>query len=67
MYVVTSDPSADTPDALRAASREGNVFRTNSYSDVEDAHPKIGQAVTKGGFDPYAARCRCISGNFALG
>ena len=46
--MITSDPSADTPDASRAASREGNIFRTNSYSDVEDVIPKIVLAITKG-------------------
>lgn len=48
MYIVTTDPSADTPDALRAASAERFIFRTNPYSDIEDAQPKIAQAITKG-------------------
>lgn len=48
MYVVTTDPSADKPDVVRAASGERFVFRTNPDSDVEDAHPKIAYAITKG-------------------
>jgi len=48
VYVVTTDPSADKPDAVRAASRERLFFRTNPDSDIEDAHPKIAYAITKG-------------------
>ena len=48
MYVVTTDPSADKPDAVRAASGERFVFRTNPDSDIEDAYPKIAYAITKG-------------------
>ncbi|XP_022806051.1 uncharacterized protein LOC111343164 [Stylophora pistillata] len=55
VYVITSDPSADTPDASRAASGEDNIFRTNSYSDVEDVVPKILLAVTK---DPEVTMCQ---------
>lgn len=50
MHVVTTDPSSDKPDAVRAASRERLVFRTNPDSDIEDAHPKIAYAITKGWF-----------------
>ena len=48
VFVLTTDPSADTPEALRAASGERYVFRTNPYSDVEEAQPKIIHAATKG-------------------
>ena len=48
VYVVTTDPSADKPDAVRAASGERFIFRTNPDSDIEDAHPKIAYAITKG-------------------
>lgn len=48
VYVVTTDPSADTQEALRAASKERYVFRTNPYSDIEEAQPKITHAATKG-------------------
>lgn len=50
VYVVTTDPSADTPDAQRAASKENNIFRTNPYSDAEEAHPKITHSITKGSY-----------------
>lgn len=48
VYVVTTDPAADTPEALRAASEEKYVFRTNLFSDVEEAEPKVTHAATKG-------------------
>ena len=48
VFVVTTDPSADTPEALKAASKERNVFRTNSFSDIEEAEPKITLVATKG-------------------
>ena len=48
VYVVTTDPTADTPEALRAASEEKYVFRTNPFSDVEEAQPKVTHAATKG-------------------
>ena len=47
MYVVTTDPSADKPDAVRAASNERFVFRTTSDSDI-DADPRIAYAIAKG-------------------
>lgn len=46
--VVTSGPTADTPEALRVASDVRNVFRTNPYSDLEEAEPKVTQVATEG-------------------
>ena len=48
VYVVTTNPSADTPEALRTASEEGYVFRTNPFSGIDEVEPKIIHAVTKG-------------------
>ena len=50
VYVVTIDPSADSPEALRAASEEGYLFRTNPFSGIEEVEPKITHAVTQGMF-----------------
>lgn len=47
MYVVTTNPSADKPDAVRAASSGRFVFRTNPESDI-DTDPNIAYAITKG-------------------
>lgn len=63
MYVVTTDPSADTPDAVRAASAEPYIFRTNPFSDIEEAHPKIAQAITKGTSGRRYARCHIAFDN----
>lgn len=48
VYVVTSGPTADTPEAFTVASDVRNVFRTNTYSDLEEAEPKVTQVVTEG-------------------
>lgn len=48
MYVVTSGPAADTAEALKVASDVRNVFRTNPYSDLEEAEPKVTQVATEG-------------------
>lgn len=48
VFVVTTDPSADTPEAQRAASKERYLFRTNPYSDIEEAQPKLTHAATNG-------------------
>jgi len=47
VYVVTTNPSADKPAAVRAASSERFVFRTTSDSGI-DADPRIAYAITTG-------------------
>lgn len=54
MYVVTTNPSADKPDAVRAASSGRFVFRTNPESDI-DTDPKIAYAITN---DPEVTMCQ---------
>lgn len=61
VYVVTTDPSSDSPMALRVASEEGYVFRTNSFSDIEEIEPKITQVITKGTLSPSNAPIKMLS------
>lgn len=61
VYVVTTDPSSDSPMALRAASEEGYVFRTNPFSDIEEIEPKITQVITKGTLSPSDAPIKMLS------
>ena len=60
VYVVTIDPSSDTPMALRVASEEGFVFRTNPFSGIEEIEPKITQAITKGTLSPSDAYIKML-------
>ena len=71
VYVVTSGPSADTPEAHRVASDVRNVFRTNPYSDLEEAEPKVTQVATEGKLripvlsEQECPICECLEMHFS--
>lgn len=48
VFVIILDFLVDILDVLRVVSREGNIFRINFYSDVEDVIFKIVFVVIKG-------------------